>query len=104
MRKSIIARELERNRLTKTASAVAGLTGAVSAVTGSIAALVAPTGISGLAVLIGFTSPPIIVVAAPFVVGAATAVATFAGGMRFYSWIHDRRDEAREEANSNIVK
>jgi cystathionine beta-lyase/cystathionine gamma-synthase len=101
--KKNLAKKLHYKRLTKSTTAIAGLTGAASAITGATAALVAPTGLSALSVAIGISSAPFIVTAAPFIAGAAATVGTAAGILKFYAWYKDDVDDEGDDDKSQTA-
>jgi uncharacterized membrane protein (DUF441 family) len=91
--RKFLLRKLHHQKLSKSTSAVAGLTSAISVVVGLLAARMAPKGLAKLPVALHFTSKPLIVKLAPYIAGVAVACATAAGLVKFYSWCLEHDDD-----------
>lgn len=92
-----LAHSLHHKRLSNSTGAVAGFASAISVIVGSIAALFAPHGWMRVGVALHMHRQPLIIRLTPYIAAIAIAIATFAGLLRFYSWLRERAEERPQE-------
>jgi sugar (pentulose or hexulose) kinase len=80
------------DKIAKRAEDISMLAGVVSAAVTVGATIAAPTGLSAIAVAIGITSAPLVVVAAPIVGAAATVAGVVSSGTYFYAKWKNRQN------------
>ncbi len=77
--------EKKHVRVAKRAEDISMTFGIISTLVSIVASQLEPSGLSALAVFMGFSDPPLIVTLAPIIVNVATATAVFSGACFVYA-------------------